>query len=236
LAGDRLAGAGVDQRGAALEPAGADPDERQPVAVPRVEVGLDLEHQPAEGRVEVPGVPSTSGGRSVAGASSTTASSSSRTPKFDSAEPKNTGVAVPARNASTSTSAPIASSSSTSSRTVLGDLVDAALVLLACAIGHRRGVGGLEAVGVPVRRSTTPWKRPSGLIGQVTGCPTSPRVASMSSRISSGSGTRPVHLVHEGDDRGAAGRQTAYSFSVWGSTPRAASMTITAASTPDSTR
>jgi hypothetical protein len=45
-----------------------------------------------------------------------------------------------------------------------------------------------------------------------------------------------VHLVDEGDDRDVAQRQTSNSFSVLGSMPLAASITMTAASTAVSVR
>ena len=65
-----------------------------------VHVGLHLEHEAGERRVERSRLARRRPSRGVgAGARSTTASSSSRTPKFVSAEPKNTGVDSPARNA-----------------------------------------------------------------------------------------------------------------------------------------
>jgi len=52
---ERLAGAGVGDDHAALEPAGADAEERAAVTVCPVGVGLDLEHEPGERRVQRPG-------------------------------------------------------------------------------------------------------------------------------------------------------------------------------------
>ena len=55
LGGERLAGAAVREHHAPLEAARAHPQEREAVAVRGVHVGLDLEHEPAERRVERPG-------------------------------------------------------------------------------------------------------------------------------------------------------------------------------------
>ncbi len=101
LGGERLAGAVVGDDHAALETTRADPEEGDAVAVRLVHVGLHLEHEPRERRVERPRrlVVDVGSGRG-AGTSSMTASSSSRTPKFVIAEPKNIGVDSPARNSS----------------------------------------------------------------------------------------------------------------------------------------
>ncbi len=54
LGGDPLASRLVGQRGAPLEAAAADPDERHPVAVRRVHVGLHLEDLAGEGGLDGP--------------------------------------------------------------------------------------------------------------------------------------------------------------------------------------
>ena len=87
-----LPGGAVGHDHAPLELAGAHPHERDAVAVGRVHVRLDLEHEGRERRVERAGhARRRRRGATGDGARSTTASSSRRTPKFVSAEPKNTG-------------------------------------------------------------------------------------------------------------------------------------------------
>jgi hypothetical protein len=64
------------------------------------------------------GRPCTSGRGAGAGASDSRVSSSCRTPKFSTAEPKSTGVVTPSRKVDCSCTCPIASSSSDSSTAV----------------------------------------------------------------------------------------------------------------------
>ena len=88
-----LPGGAVGDDHAPLEAARAHPEEGDAVAVRRVHVGLHLEHEAGERGVERSrAVPSASGRGLGEGTRSMTASSSLRTPKLVSAEPKNAGV------------------------------------------------------------------------------------------------------------------------------------------------
>ena len=83
--------------------AGTDAQEGDAVAVVRVHVGLDLEHEAGErglGRVRTHCALGRHRARSGAGAQSSSARSISRTPKLLMPEPKNTGVCLPARKSS----------------------------------------------------------------------------------------------------------------------------------------
>ena len=93
LGGERLAGRAVGDDHAPLEAARAHPQERDAVAVRRVHVGLHLEHEAGERGVERRGLCRRRRRAALGdGTRSTTASSSLRTPKLVSAEPKNAGV------------------------------------------------------------------------------------------------------------------------------------------------
>jgi 2-succinyl-5-enolpyruvyl-6-hydroxy-3-cyclohexene-1-carboxylate synthase len=110
-------GAHVEHVHVALELAGNDADEGHAVAVLRVHVRLDLEHERGNssdaGSIVSPLVSFGSGG----GESSRNRSNNNCTPKLFAALPKKTGVSSPASTFFTSKSAPAPSSSSSSSQT-----------------------------------------------------------------------------------------------------------------------
>ena len=178
------------------------------------------------------------------GASSMTASSSSRTPKLVSADPTNTGVDWPARNDGRSTSAPIASSSEHSSSAAFHAVPCSALP---CRAGDVDVAGLLGCRRRAARRAGEPGVPPGAAIDQslellaVADRPRDRRRAQLDllldlveqlERLAAG----PVVLVEERDHRQVADRQTWNSFSVCASMPFAASSTITTASTAASTR
>ncbi len=186
------------------------------------------------------GSPSASSRGPGAGASSSSTSSSCRTPKLSTAEPNSTGVVWPARNASWSCTCPIASSSSDSSTAV----VQASPSSAAARSGSTRSSGATVAppavrvkrMKSPDERSRTPRKSPAMPTGQVSGVGSRPvrsRISSMSCRASRPGRSHLLTTVITGIPRC---RQTSNSFIVCGSSPLAASSSITALSTAASTR
>ena len=218
-----------------LELAGAHPHERDAVPVRRVHVRLDLEHEGGERRVERAGhTGDVVARRGVTGARSTTASSSRRTPKFVSAEPKNTGVTSPLRKRSDRRGRRprrAATSSSTAAvpgRALLGrGLVERAHLLP--RLGRAAGGAGEADVAARRIRSTTPRKSPAMPTGQVTGR-RARSTAGASTWSSSSSGSRPgrSHLLMNVSSGRLRSRHTSNSLSVCGSMPLAASSTIIA--------
>jgi len=158
------------------------------------------------------------------------------------AEPKNTGVWRPARNASRSKAGMASRTSSISwlARGVLG----------AKAPGQGRLVGAVEYFVLVGAALLTRTKHPHGVIAQVVdavkalaladgpgqGAQGMPRVASISSSRSRGSRTSRSSLLMKVRMGVLRARQTSIRRRVWASTPLAASITIRAASTAVSTR
>ena len=176
------------------------------------------------------------------GAQSTSARSTSRTPKLLMPEPKNTGLCVPARKRSRlkgseapctrstlSRAWPISSGKSSSRRGLARPSMSSASSLTRSSPGVKR-----------IRRSSsseyTPRKVLPMPIGQVTGAQSSLSTLSISPSSSIGSRTSRSILLTKVMMGVLRRRQTSSSLMVWASTPLAASITITAASTAVSTR
>jgi len=176
------------------------------------------------------------------GARSTSASSTSITPKLLTPEPKNTGVCLPARKASWSQAgdAPVASS-----------MLSMALVhswpkRFSSAAGSlsgmdsnscgRRSLPPSNTVIICVRKLTIPPKDFPWPTGQVMGTQGMPSSRSISSRMSRGSRTSRSILLTKVMMGVSRWRQTSIRRRVWASTPLAASITISAESTAVSTR
>ena len=176
------------------------------------------------------------------GARSTSASSTSITPKLFTPEPKNTGVCLPARKASRSNlgEAPVASS-------MLSSAVSHSLPKRFCrAAGSVRGMASKSCgrrsdpdsntVMVWVRKLMMPAKVLPWPTGQVMGTQGMPSSRSTSSRMSSGSRTSRSILLMKVMMGVLRWRQTSIRRRVCDSTPLAASITISAESTAVSTR
>ena len=177
-----------------------------------------------------------------AGARSTSASSTSITPKLFTPEPKNTGVCLPAKKAAWSQAgeAPVASS-------MLSMAVSHSwpkrLSRSACSVRGRvtkscgrRSLPLSNTVMALVRRlmmppNTLPWPT-----GQVMGTQGMPSSRSISSKMSSGSRTSRSILLTKVMMGVLRCRQTSIRRRVCASTPLAASITISAESTAVSTR
>ena len=197
-----------------------------------------LNTKPANGSSSGRGSPSTSSRAAGGGTSSITVSSSSRTPKFVSAEPNSIGVVSPARNSSWSWSVPASSSRSSShcdQASPSSSAARAASTSSSCASVAPRAVR-VNRVNSPVRRSTTPRKSPEMPTGHVTGVHTIDRWDSMSSMSSMPLRPGRSHLLTNVMSGRPRSRHTSNSLSVCGSMPFAASRTITAASQAVSTR
>jgi len=176
------------------------------------------------------------------GARSTSASSTSITPKLFTPEPKNTGVCLPARKASWSNvgEAPVASSML--SMAVCHSLPKRS-ASLACSVRGmvskscgRRSLPDSNTVMACVRRLTMPPKLLPWPTGQVMGTQGMPSSRSTSSRMSSGSRTSRSILFTNVMMGVSRCRQTSIRRRVCASTPLAASITISAESTAVSTR
>ncbi len=186
------------------------------------------------------GAPSRSSRARGEGASVCSASSSRPTPKFETAEPKKTGVALPESKSAASSVPPAPSSSSSSSAAVAQASPSraAACAAVMSSSGARLAPPAVRVKRwkVPVLRSTTPRKSPGIPTGHVAATGLSPSTDSMWSIISSGSRPGRSYLltnVISGMLRACA---TSNRRSVCGSTPFAASSSITAQSAAASTR
>ncbi|MNK26395.1 hypothetical protein D3C87_447290 [compost metagenome] len=176
------------------------------------------------------------------GARSTSASSTSITPKLFTPEPKNTGVCLPARKASRSQvgEAPVASSmlSMACSKSAPKRLTSVSrslsgMVSKSCG---SRSLPDSNTVIACVRRFMMPRKLLPWPTGQVMGTQGMPSSRSTSSRMSSGSRTSRSILLTKVMMGVSRWRQTSISRRVCASTPLAASITISAESTAVSTR
>ena len=160
-----------------------------------------------------------------AGASRSTASSSRRTPKFETAEPKKTGVQAPRENASGSNCAPAASRSSSSSCAVLHASPSRASACSGVRISSGAAVAPpgvrVKRWNAPVERSTTPRKSPGIPTGQVAATGAMPSTDSTWSSISSGSMPGRSYLLMNVRSGMPRARATSKSRSVCGSTPLA---------------
>ena len=194
------------------------------------------ENGASTGRVE----PSSVGRGRGAGASRSTASSSRRTPKFETADPKKTGVQAPRANASASNCEPAASRSSSSSCAVLHASPSRASACSGVSSSSGAAVAPpavrVNRWNVPVERSTTPRKSPGMPTGQVAATGAMPSTDSTWSSISSGSMPGRSYLLTNVRSGMPRARATSNSRRVCGSTPRAASSSMTAASAALSTR
>ncbi len=185
-------------------------------------------------------VPSESARADGAGASRRTVSSSAPTPKLGSAAPNSTGVHTPARKASMSRTAPISSSSSSSSRAVRQASPSSRA---ARSAGTRSSIARVAPPGVrrnrvnaPSARPMRPRKSPAAPTGQVSGAGRSPMRCSTSSSSSSGSRPGRSHLLTNVITGMRRCRHTSNSLSVCASRPFAESSSMTAPSTAASTR
>jgi hypothetical protein len=176
------------------------------------------------------------------GASSISASSVSRTPKLLMAEPKKTGVWRPARNSSRSNSGDAPSTSSISffactnaspKRSALSGLSMPSMISFSSLT---RSSPARKTRMLFARMSKTPPKRFPIPTGQVNGATGMPSTRSISSISSSGSRTSRSILLMNVMIGVLRERQTSSRRSVCASTPFAASITMSAASTAVSTR
>ena len=176
------------------------------------------------------------------GAHSTSAFRISCTPKLLMPEPKNTGDCRPARNSARSNgelalrisstswrSAGISPGNSASSRGL-------ARPSMSSASSVRRSSPGVKRTSRSCRRSNTPRKVLPMPIGHVTGAQSIRSTDSISSSSASGSRTSRSILLTNVMMGVARSRHTSSSLIVCASTPLAASITMTAASTAVSTR
>ena len=177
-----------------------------------------------------------------AGARFTSASSTSCTPKLLMAEPKNIGVWRPSRKASSSNAGAAAPSSSISpcdwpqpmpKRSALAGLSRS--VMTSSSPPARSSPGANTRICF-LRRSTTPPNSLPMPTGHVNGTTLMPSSRSISSIRASGSCTSRSILLTNVRMGVLRARQTCNSRRVCGSTPLAASITISAASTAVSTR
>jgi hypothetical protein len=240
--------AGAGERGvhAALEVARHHPQERDAVAVTRVHVRLDLEHEPRElGSCSAHGCRPWSGG-ARGRRQRHQRSSTGRTPKFVIAEPKKNGVTSPARNSSIDQVSPAISSSSIRLFERAVRAVDSDSLAQAGSVEvhgllreHRCRRPPPNSVDVTLRDSRSMTPRNSVPIADR---PVQGHGADLE-RLADG-----VHQVDRARGRGGPScsrtsctgslrrRQTSNSCSVRGSTPLAASTSMTAESTAASTR
>ena len=177
-----------------------------------------------------------------AGARSTRASSTSITPKLFTPEPKNTGVCLPAKKAAWSQAgdAPVASSMLSTAlvhswpkRCCSASGCDRAMASKSCG---RRSLPLSNTVMAWVRRLMMPPNSLPWPTGQVMGTQGMPSSRSISSKMSSGSRTSRSILLTKVMMGVLRWRHTSIRRRVWASTPLAASITISAASTAVSTR
>ena len=176
------------------------------------------------------------------GAMSTSASSTSMTPKLFTPEPKNTGVCCAAKKAWVSKlgEAPVASSmlsmavsKSLPKRCCKSAVWLSGMVSKSCG---RRSLPDSNTVMAWVRKFKMPPKLLPCPTGQVMGTQGMPSSRSTSSKISSGSRTSRSILLTKVMMGVLRWRHTSMRRRVWLSTPLAASITIRAESTAVSTR
>ena len=176
------------------------------------------------------------------GATSTSASSTSITPKLLTPEPKNTGVCLAARKASWSHAgeAPTASSMLSSAARKASPKRATSRSRSASGItsksSGRFSLPAWNTVMACVRRLMMPPRRLPWPTGQVMGTQGMPSSRSTSSRMSSGSRTSRSILLTKVMMGVSRWRQTSIRRRVCASTPLAASITISALSTAVSTR
>ena len=176
------------------------------------------------------------------GAKSTKASNTSMTPKLFTPEPKNTGVCLPARNASLSNAGEAPVANSMLSIAVCHSIANRS-ESLACSLNGiaskscgKRSLPDSNTVIALVRKFTMPPKVLPWPTGQVIGTQGMPNSRSTSSKISSGSRTSRSILFTKVMMGVSRWRQTSINRRVCASTPLAASITINAESTAVNTR
>ena len=176
------------------------------------------------------------------GACSTSASSTSCTPKLLMAEPKNTGVCLPARNCARSKAgaaslissiSPLACSKAEPKRRPISGLDRPSMK---SSLSERRSWPARNTRMRSRRMSNTPPKALPMPTGHENGTASMPRCPSISDSSSSGSRTSRSILLMKVMMGVLRARQTCSSRMVCGSTPLAASITMSAASTAVSTR
>ena len=176
------------------------------------------------------------------GARSTSASSTSRTPKLLTAEPNSIGVCVPCRKASLSKAGEAPSTSSISSLAALHSmpkrsaLAGLSMPASTSSSPPRRSSPAANTRIWSSRRSYTPRKVLPMPTGQVKGTTVMPSSRSISSIRSSGAFTSRSILLTKVMMGVLRERQTCSRRRVCGSTPLPASITMSAASTAVSTR
>ena len=242
LGGERAPGRGVGQHHAALEPARAHPDERHPVPVRRVHVGLHLEHQAGERRVDRPGLAldvlargrrgSERGRPRRAGGARRSSAARRRTAPGWSRRPGRTPCRPRGRTPRRAAPAPPAPRRTRHRR---GPAAAAGSRIVSSARPAPPGVRS-NVTYSPVARSTRPRKSPAIPTGQFTGAGCRPIRCSISSSSSSGSRPGRSHLFTNVITGTPRLRHTSNSFSVCGSRPLAESSSMIAQSTADSTR